>query len=216
MVKLDKIIDPTSLRGIGQRPSGWQPNLLPISARGLQELLKVVTPAISYYIDGIDLKNAVVVVVEQCAFLYVNPEFRQYRHLANRRFPDIPPGYDVDHVLAKKLAKDLGHSYVLVAIIPQGVNRSHGPIESRGLKELGSDLSPEVCFPDERIFHKLLGRRPYARQSKKQLENGFDPEYQLECGLTLKQAGVWNTSLGLDQKTPENFRCLLLQITAAV
>lgn len=208
MIKLEKTIDPASLRGIGQRPSGLPPHLLPISARGLRELLEVM-PGSAYCIGRTKITNAIVVLVETCAFLYVNPKYKGYRRLAVLRFPRVPQGQDIDHVLARRLACELGHSYVLVALVPQSANRSHGSIEKLGLVGSSLDMPPAVCFPDKRIYHKVLGRRPYARQSREQLEGGFDPKYQLGLGLTLKQAGIWNTALGLDQDTPEMFMRLL-------
>src|SRR5437588_10440562 len=98
MIKLEKTIDPTSLRGIGQRPSGLAPHLLPISARGLRELLEVV-PGSAYGIGRTKITNALVVLVKTCAFLYVNPKYNGYRRLAVLRFPRVPQGQDIDHIL---------------------------------------------------------------------------------------------------------------------
>lgn len=205
-IRLRKVIHSGSLRDIGLRRCGVEPHELPIGCRSIEDILEQCSGS-AFTLGKIRSSNAFVWVKKNCPYLYVRPDYAAYRRLARLRFPLIPDEHDVDHVLARAIAKKLEMRYVLVSIVPCIANRSHGWVERIGLAHLAE--SRAVCFPDERIFHKVLRRKATARQSRNTLQQGYNPRHLLQLGLTLKQRGLWNLSMGVDQEPTSIFTAML-------
>ena len=210
-IELTKEIHPDSLRGIGLRPSGLQPHQIVVGGVSISAI-RAATNGIAYRIGRIDPRNAFTVDVNGCHFLYVRPSYTGYRKLARRRFREIPPIRDVDHVLARTLAVKMNINYVLVALVLRAANRSHGCYEKIGVKNTEVIYLSKVIYADNRIYHKVLSRPPAARQSIAELKAGFDRSMTVKYGLTLKQKGQWNLAFGFDKDAPEEFQQLLQKI----
>lgn len=203
-INLTKIIDPNSLRGIGQRPREIEPHQLPIAGLSIEAILTSMN-AKGYSIGRVSSRNAFAAKIGFCIYIYVNPNYAGYRRIAMMRFQNIPDNHDIDHILAKHIATQINYKYVLIALIPQTVNRAHGVHERYGVQPNKKISLSKVIFPDERIFHKILARNPTNRQNKEELKKGFDRGFELTFGLTLKQSGLWNIAFGLDVDTPQQF-----------
>src|SRR6185369_11537941 len=129
MIDLVKRIPLDSLRGAGSVFTGLGPAQLPIAARTRQALL--LTPGCeAFRIEGIQVDDVVVLREGTYGYyVFVRPDYTAYRKIARLRFGDLPSGYDVDHLHARKLAGHLGYRYVLLAVIPLKINRLHGQYE---------------------------------------------------------------------------------------
>lgn len=203
-IDLTKNIHPDSLRGIGLRPSGLRPHEIVVGGLSISAI-RAATNGVAYKIGRIDVRNAFILDVCGCHFLYVRPSYSRYRKLARSRFSIISPMRDVDHVLARTLAGKMNMNYVLIALVQKSANRSHGSYEKIGIKKSDAVYLSKVIYADNRIFHKVLSRPPAARQSIAELKIGFDRSVTVNCGLTLKQKGEWNIALGFDKDISGEF-----------
>lgn len=205
MFSIKKTFEPGSLRDIGSRPSGFAPHRLPVAGKSREAILSAMGCK-GFTISGIAARNAFVVREgTSIYYLFVRPSYRGYKRVATLRFGDIPPQHDVDHILAKGLADNLRYGYVLVALVPERINRSHGRYERPGKALAGSEDVPDVCFADVRIFDKVLGRKSKVRRPSMNLLQGYDPRDGANFGLTLKQRGIWNITFGFDRPAPRAF-----------
>ncbi len=211
-IRLEKVIEPGSLRAIGSLRRGVEPQKLPIGCRSIEDILEQCSGS-AFTLGRFRASNAFVWVMKECPYHFVRPDYTGYRRLAHLRFPLIPADHDVDHVLARAIAKKLELRYVLVSIVPSSINRSHGWVEKIGRSLVAEPRA--VCFSDERIFHKVLRRMSIVRQTRKELLRGYDPAYSLQLGLTLKQSGLWNLSMGFDQEPSSMFLAMLNPYTRA-
>jgi hypothetical protein len=137
--------------------------------------------------------------------LFVRPAYSRYRLVASLRFGGIPAKHDIDHVHARKLAERYGYHYVLVALLPDHINRLHGLYEQIRQKLEARENVPDVCFADVRMFDKILRRDPKVRRGLNSSRYVHSPHDKTDFGLTLKQRGLWNLTLGFDRAAPEEF-----------
>jgi len=148
-----------------------------------------------YQIDGTCPRNAFVIDRPPLRLLYVRPLYSGYRRVALKVFPKTNWRVDFDHVLGRKMAQQLGFSYVLLIRIPPSANRSHGRYE-RAEPLVGFNLH-KLCFADRRILDKWIGRGPNLWRDPLRLH-----PYRLGAneagGLTLKQRGRWGFALGVE------------------
>lgn len=81
-------------------------------------------------------------------------------------------------------------------MIPSNINRKNGYIEKKKIALESIENFPTLCYMDDRIYHKILLRKPLARQTFEEIKNGFLLNSKPKFGLTLKQKGIWNSSFG--------------------
>ena len=205
VINIKKTIEPGSLRDLGARPSGLAPHCLPIAGKSCQAILTAMGCE-GFAISRISTRNAFVVrKSESIYYLFVRPLYTGYRRVAALRFGGIPPEHDVDHIFAKNLAGKFGYSYVLVALVPERVNRLHGFYEQFFQLPAASEDVPGVCFADVRIFDKALGRNSKVRRPDVNLRQGYNLQDRVSFGLTLKQQGIWNLTFGFSRPAPDEF-----------
>ena len=194
-LSLTKVNPENSLRWIGEKYIGLIPQELPIASRSYEALSKETDFSV-YRFGKYNVKNAIVLNNETNVFyLFVNPYYKRYRNFFLKVVNQIKSELDVDHVLSRNLAKKLGYNYVLLSAIPQKVNRKHGVYEVN-IKHFSQS---DVCYADERIFNKILGRNPLARLKKEDIKEGYSSSAKPKYGLTLKQKGQWNSAFHLHQ-----------------
>jgi hypothetical protein len=193
-IDLTKRIAPDSLRGLGSISLGLAPHLITAAGHRISGISSAMR-GVAYKIGRVVPKNAFCVLANGAYYLYVRPSYRSYGTLFKRFFGTVPKGCDVDHVLAKALAAKVGIRYVLLAAVPDSCNRAHGTIEKIGLGPMHKIYLLKEFPLDERMFHKVLGRKPYSRMAKIKLRDGYHPGKSHDLGVTLKQAGLWNRAL---------------------
>lgn len=190
-VILTKIIDPLSLRGIGSIPAGVAPHAL-ISAGHNAHAIAQGLQGTALRVGRTSPRNAFCVHAAGAYYLYVHREYTAYRSFFLKFFKLKPADLDVDHVMSRSLASKVGASYLLLAVVPCAANRAHGAIEKLGLAR-NRRIFLHKAFPlDERMVHKVMGRRPAARQDRPALRSGYTPGQGHGLGVTLKQRGIWN------------------------
>lgn len=177
MIQLRKNLEFRSLRWIGKQYLGLSPRELPIATQNISELEKSIGGE-SYGLGRYKPSNAILLKVNELYYAYVNPKYSGYRGFFKSFIKQIPNGHDVDHVLARNIAKKLNYSYVLICAIPGKVNK----------------VFNGVCFSDERIYNKVLSRSPLVRSNKQLLLRGFSTKAKPQYGLTLSQRGLWNSA----------------------
>lgn len=158
--------------------------------------------------------NAFCICVNNFHYLYVSCAYTGYRSLAKRLFNSIPVGYDVDHVLAKKLALKLGCKYILLAKVIDSVNRSNGSTEKLGLKNMRKINLSKVVYPDERIYYKIYSEKIQHGHDKTNI--GFDPANIFIKKIELRYGHVWNVAFGFHESTPLSFIASLSPLTPHV
>lgn len=142
--------------------------------------------------------NAFCVLAGNAYYLYVHRNYKGYRTFFQRFFKIIAPGRDIDHVLSRALAARIGVPFLLLAAVPKSANRSHASAERCGLAP-ASKLYLGKTFPlDERMFHKVMGRRVGIRQPLAAARAGYVLGSNHNYGLTLKQRGTWNIAFAID------------------
>jgi hypothetical protein len=196
MLSLEKVLEKGSLRWIGQNYEGLFPEKTVIAGKSIKAISKAIN--LPCYTFGRCKKENVFIAhdSDKIFYVFVNPKYHGYRKAFQNAAGRIPSGFHVDHTLSRNLANHLGYQYVLLCMIPQNVNSSHGRFEKIKI-ELPNSV-PEVCYSDDRIYNKILSRYATSRQTKNQLLNGYTPEASPSHGLTLKQKGLWNSSFGFD------------------
>jgi hypothetical protein len=192
----EKIIKPGTWRYLGERCPNISPSSVPIAG--------VSVTAISEHLGGECYRvgkfakdNAFLIVKDRARFLYVRPEYTGYLNVAKRVFPIVPWAADFDHSLSKRIAVRASYSYVLLLRVPPGVNRKHGNFEKKDQLE---GIPPDVCFADDRVLDKWLGRPPKSRNRPDHVLNGYSFKNVTTSGLTLKQRGRWAYAIGIDDE----------------
>lgn len=196
-ISLEKVIEPTSLRGRGGIQRGVEAHKL-VAAGHRPKWIAEALGGKAYAIGRVRPSNAFCVHAADTYYLYVHHAYAGYRKLFRRFFSAIPHGCDIDHVFSRTLAARIGVSFLLLAAVPKSANRSHASAERRGLAP-SNRLYLGKTFPlDERMFHKVMGRRVGVRQSAAVVRAGYVMGSRHDYGLTLKQRGIWNIALGID------------------
>jgi hypothetical protein len=196
-ISLEKIIEPTSLRGIGGIRRGVAPHKL-IAAGHRAGLIAQALGGTAFSVGRVRPHNAFCVQAEDAYYLYVHHAYNGYRALFRRFFHTIPSGCDVDHVLSRTLAARIGVPFILLAAVPKSANRSHASAERLGLAPSQRIFLGKTFLLDERMFHKVMGRRVGMRQSAAVVRAGYVLGSKHDLGLTLKQRGIWNTAFCID------------------
>ncbi|UOQ50701.1 hypothetical protein [Hymenobacter cellulosivorans] len=196
MLDLEKKFEIGSLRWVGQTYNSFFPDKTVIAGKSLESISEAI--GMPCYKLGRISQNNVFVAHDSLDifYVYVNPSYSAYRRAFAKVVGSVAAGYHVDHVLSKNLAIHFGYNYVLLCMIPGRVNKRHGYYEKIKIN-LIEDV-PDVCYPDDRIYHKILSRNPTARNKREDLLNGYAPENIIKYGLTLKQKGLWNVAFGFD------------------
>jgi hypothetical protein len=195
IISLKKIILPGTWRHLGQRCPDISPSSVPIAGREPREIAKILDGEL-YQIGRHLIKNAFIVKKGSARFLYVRPNYSGYRNVARKVFSTVPWNVDYDHALSRRIANEVktAYEYVLLLRVPPSVNRQHGHFEKKD--NLGSQ-NPSICFADDRVFDKWLGRPPLARKRIAAVMTGYSPKNKTSKGLTLKQKGRWAYAIGM-------------------
>ncbi|QHL87938.1 hypothetical protein GU926_11045 [Nibribacter ruber] len=197
----EKVLEVGSPRWIGRNFPSLAPNQTVIAGKSMESISKAINmPCFKF--GRLSIKNVFVAHdSNKLCYVYVNPNYRNYRKAFQKIIGEIQTGVHVDHVLSRSLARHFGYPYVLLCIIPGKVNSRHGYFESIKANLVGD--SPEVCYSDDRVYDKILARNPTARRKKDVLLSGYTPEAKPENGLALNQQGLWSAALGLDKLNME-------------
>jgi hypothetical protein len=196
-ISLEKIIDPASLRGIGGIQRGVEPHKL-VSAGHRAHLIADALGGKAYAVGRTRPRNAFCVQAANAYYLFVHRDYQGYRAFFHRFFKAVPVGCDVDHVLSKSLAARMGVPFLLIAAVPKSANRSHASAERLGIAPYRRLFLGKTFPLDERMFHKVMGRRVALRQSIEAVRAGYMPGNGHAFGLTLKQRGIWNLAFCID------------------
>lgn len=193
-IDLTKTIERGSWRWIGQRVAGISPMDIPIGGISAAALLRHVGGS-AWRIGRIHPRNAFVIDRPPLRLLYVRVGYGGYRHAAKKVFQKTPWIVDFDHAFGRHMAQQLGFHYVLLIRIIPSVNRGHGRFE-KAEPLTGLNLA-KLCFANQRILDKWIGRGPKFRNDPSRLS-----PYRLDrrdtLGLTLKQAGKWGYAMGVE------------------
>ncbi len=194
-VSLTKDILPGTWRYLGQRCPHIYPSSVPIAGREPAAIARALDGEL-YQIGRYEVRNAFLVVKNNARFLYVRPGYSGYRRVTRKVFSKVPWNVDYDHALSRRIANAAkpAYKYVLLLRVPPSVNRQHGHSEKKD--NLGSDI-PSICFADDRIFDKWLGRSPLARGRSPAVLSGYSTNNVVLHGLTLKQKGHWAYAIGM-------------------
>ncbi|MEZ8709089.1 hypothetical protein AB6H46_22550 [Vibrio alginolyticus] len=194
-INLKKIILPGTWRYLGLRCPNIPPSMTPIAGREPEEIAKALQGDL-YRIGRYDIRNAFVVVKGSARFLYVRPNYSGYRNVARKVFSGVSWDVDYDHALSRRIANQAkpAYEYVLLLRVPPSVNRQHGHFEK---KDKLTNPVPPVCFADDRVFDKWLGRPPLSRKRSPKILLGYSPKNATSYGLTLKQRGRWAYAIGM-------------------
>lgn len=194
MLNLEKVLEKDSLRWMGENYDSLFPNRTVIAGKDISSISNAINLP-CYKFSGFNIQNIFVAHDSQKIFyVFVNPRYKNYRKAFHNLIGQIPDNFHVDHVLSRNLAMHFGYNYVLLCMIPGIVNSSHGRFEK--IKAIWDIAIPEVCYSDDRVFHKILSRNPNARQTREELLSGYHPAAVPTYGLTLKQRGIWNSAFG--------------------
>lgn len=193
----EKIIEPGSLRWLGQNYNGLYPHETVVAGIGIKDISEAINLP-CYKFKNLNIENIFIAHDSKGIFyIYVNPRYKNYRNSYREIVGDVPYKFHVDHVLSKSLAVYWGYNYVLLCVIPGKVNSKHGYIESKKAAFISMKI-PKVCYADERVFHKILSRNPTARQDYDKIKGGYIPTALTNYGLSLKQKGIWNSAFAFD------------------
>jgi hypothetical protein len=209
-INLTKSIASDSLRGIGSILCGVEPHQL-VCAGHSPRLIAESLNGQAFSFGRTNPKNAFCVKAANTYYLYAHREYRGYREFFRRFYQHIPKGCDVDHVLSRSLAQRIGASYLLLAAVPKNANRSHGSAERRGLASNRRIFLGKTFTLDERMFHKVMGRKLGVRQEAAKQLSGYRPGERHAIGLTLKQRGIWNLAFCIDAVNAGRVPVLLLR-----
>lgn len=198
-INLEKIIEPGSLRWLGQNYNSLSPQQTVIAGKSI----KAIADALGYtcyQIGRINIKNAFVAYNSKDIFyIYVSPTYTNYRNIFKRIINGIDDRHHIDHVLAKNLAVHLQYRYVMICMVQDKVNIKHGRFEKIKQRLDTASEVPDVCYADDRIFDKIMSRNPMARRTLEDIITGYKYDSSPTSGLTLKQAGIWNSAFGFDK-----------------
>lgn len=149
-----------------------------------------------YRIGRIPANRPFVIIRDNLRLLYVAPAYANYRYAAKKVFGDVA-GYDVDHVLGRKLTEQHGYWYTLVTRVNCQANRSHGSYERPALQGPGGVNLDKFCYTDARILGKLLGI-PLSKLPNGKPSPGYSIVRSHERCLSLSEAGRLRHCLGMD------------------
>ncbi len=189
----EKVIPPGTWRYLGQRCPNISPSSIPIAGAAISAISNQIDGEY-YKIGRFRVTNTFLVIKDRARFLYVRPTYKGYLNAAKRVFPSVTWDADFDHSLSKRIAACANYSYVLLLRVPPGVNRQHGVLEK---KDQLKGKVPDVCFADDRILDKWLGRPPKSRNRPASVLNGYSFSNITSFGLTLKQRGKWAYAIGI-------------------
>lgn len=192
---LQKTFERGTWRWIGQRVRGVSSSGIPIGASDIRSIIRH-TGGKAFRVGRIKTTNAVVIERPPFRLLYVRPQYAGYRYAATRVFPSTRWKIDFDHALGRRIAIELGYSYVLLIRIPPGINRAHGRYE-RPVPMPGYNLK-KLCFADRRILDKWIGRSPNLMGDALRLRP-YRPSGNAALGLSLKQSGKWGFAMGVEE-----------------
>jgi hypothetical protein len=193
---IEKVIKSGEWRYLGQRCPNISPSSIPIAGISINAISDKLN-AECYRVGKFHIKNAFLIVKDCARFLYVRPEYKGYLNVAKRVFLRGPWAVDFDHSLSKRIAVCANYSYVLLLRVPPGVNRQHGVFEKKDQLE---GKTPDVCFADDRVLDKWLGRPPKSRNRPANVLNGYSYKNITTSGLTLKQRGRWAYAIGIEDE----------------
>lgn len=208
LINLEKNLKKGELRFIGKNCEGLAPSELPIAVKDFNKLKNIGSFDI-YRFKNYSEKNVLLLFNgKKSIYLYVNPYYTSYRKVFEDLLGKLHNKFDVDHVFAKGMAKKLKFSYILLALIPRSVNRSHGAFEKKylylGKKELNE------LYSNDRIYNKILFRGSTSNRvldysqnkdilsKQKKLLSLNNLNSKTSKGLALNQLGIWHSSFGLD------------------
>lgn len=192
MISLKKTSRPGTQRFLGERVAGVDPAKIPIAGVSRTAIVRHLNGT-CYGIGRVSLQNAFVVEHHMLHLVYVRPDYDGYRKVANRIFLKDPWEVHIDHSLGRKLASANAYAYVLLMRLNPLVNTSHGAFERPSAI---TAPTPALCFLDERIKNKSMGRFPIRGNGIRPA--AFDPSKATHGGMTLKQAGQWAYAVGLE------------------
>lgn len=195
MINLKKIIHEGTWRYIGQRVQGIALSDIPVGGVSI-ERIHSHTGGDCLQVGSVNRRNAFVIERDPFRLLYVRPDYKSYRKAAEKVFAKCNWDIDYDHALGKNIAKELGYSYVLLLRIVPGVNRAHGRYER---STAISGPHPSLCFADNRIRDKWIGRKPTFMTNSHPAP--YTPNKLSDYGLTLKQSGKWGFAMGVEDST---------------
>lgn len=191
MISLKKTDDRKSYRFLGKRLVGIDPANIPIAGVSRAAIAQHLNGT-CYRIGRVRLHNAFVVEHQMLRLVYVRPDYSGYRKVAQRIFVKHFRKIHIDHSLGRRLASASTYAYVLLMRVSPLINTSHGSFERPSAV---TTTAPALCFFDERIKNKSLGRFPIRGNGIRPAL--FDPSKSTHGGLTLKQAGKWAYAVGL-------------------
>lgn len=189
-----RVILPGTWRYLGQRCPNIHPASVPIAGKSIASITAELKSE-CYRVGRVQVSNAFLLVKDRARFLYVRPDFTGYRRVAKKVFPKVNWAADFDHSLSKRIALVAGYKYVLLLRVPPEANRAHGAYEK---KDQLQSITPDVCFADDRVLDKWLGRSPTIRNRPVHVLSGYAVENVTVYGLTLKQRGHWAYAIGMD------------------
>jgi hypothetical protein len=197
----EKIIEPGAWRWIGQRLEGLSSLDVPIGGSSIKSIARH-TGGRAYRIGSIKPSNAFVIERPPLRLLYVRPAYGGYHYAARKVFSKADWPIDYDHVLGRKIAMQLGFSYVLLIRLSPRINRSHGPFEKKAALVTGLNLH-KLCFADRRIMNKWIGR-PSKLFGRQALLDPYSLNSKKKFGSDVKQAGRWGYAMGVDDAAAPN------------
>lgn len=194
-ISLTKVILPGTWRYLGQRCPNIDPSSVPIAGREPDAIARALDGEV-YQIGCYQVRNAFLIITGNVRFLYVRPGYSGYRSIACKVFSKVPWNVDYDHALSRRIANAAkpAYEYVLLLRVTPSVNRQHGHFEKKD--NLDRDV-PIICFADDRVFDKWLGRSPLARGRSSAVLSGYSTKNMVFHGLTLKQRGHWAYAIGM-------------------
>ena len=196
VLDLNKINERGTWRFVGQRVQSLQPQSIPIAGKSMELIAHALGGSI-YQVRRVHTRNAFVVKAGILSLLYVRPDYRGYRRTARLVFAPCSWKVDYDHSLSRNLACRLGYAYALLLRVAPRTNRSHGHLE-RQLQV--SDEVPHICFADDRIRGKWIGRSASRLLTP---PRAYSPHQVTKYGLTLRQAGQWGFAMGVEDDDRE-------------
>ena len=193
---LQKTIEPGTWRYLALRCPALFPQQIPIAGASIKAIENCIKGD-CYRIGHINPRNAFLVIKENARLLYVSPNYNNYRYAAQKVFPKTQWAVDFDHALARNICRKASpqFEYILMLRVPPIVNRQHGQLEK--LHQL-KGARPDVCFADDRILDKWLGRPPRSRSRSLAVMAGYSYTNLTKFGLTLKQLGIFAYAIGVD------------------
>jgi hypothetical protein len=193
---LIKVNEVGSLRWIGENFNSLPPNQTIIGGNSIEEISRGMKIS-AYKLGKFNQNNAFLLFTTRLIYIYVNPKYKGYRDFV-KEIIKVPSKYDVDHFLSKKIAISNNVKYVMIGVVPEKINRKHGNYEKASFDSAGDTNSEKIFYCNRRIYNKILSRNSKARIDEIDLKKGYDLKSKPEYGLSLKQKGRWNYSLGLN------------------